>query len=63
MEQSKKSVTHFLNSYKNKNFIRWCIADKNNDKVFGMITLHDFDSWNSKAEIGYMLNKKLFIST
>lgn len=58
MEQAKKSVTHFLNSYKNKKFIRWCITDKNNDKVVGMITLHDFDSWNSKAEIGYMLNKK-----
>lgn len=58
MEQAKKSVTHFLNSYKNKKFIRWCIADKNYDKVVGLITLHDFDSWNSKAEIGYMLNKK-----
>ena len=27
-------------------------------EVIGLITLHDFDNWNSKAEIGYMLNKK-----
>ena len=58
MEQAQRSVTYFLNSYKNKKFIRWCIADKNYDKVVGLITLHDFDSWNSKVEIGYMLNKK-----
>ena len=58
MEQAQKSVISFLNGYKNKKFIRWCIADKNNDKVVGLITLHTFDNWNSKAEIGYMLNKK-----
>lgn len=54
IEQAQKSITNFLNSYKNKKFIRWCIADK----VVGLITLHNFDNWNSKAEIGYMLNKK-----
>ncbi|WP_160675291.1 GNAT family N-acetyltransferase [Clostridium sp. C8-1-8] len=58
MEQAQKSVVHFISSYENKKFIRWCISDKNYDKVVGLITLHDFDNWNSKAEIGYMLNKK-----
>ena len=58
IEQAQKSVNSFLNGYKNKMFIRWCIADRNNDKVVGLITLHTFDNWNSKAEVGYMLNKK-----
>ena len=57
LEQAQKSVNAFLNGFKNKKFIRWCIADKVHDKVIGLITLHDFDNWNSKAEIGYMLNK------
>lgn len=58
MEQAQKAVNYFLNAYKNKKFVRWCIADKSSDKVVGLITLHDFDNWNSRAEIGYMLNKK-----
>jgi ribosomal-protein-alanine N-acetyltransferase len=58
MEQAKKSVIHFLDGFKNKKFIRWCITDKNNNRVLGLITLHDFDNWNRKAEIGYMLDKK-----
>jgi len=58
IEQAQKSVIAFLNGYKNKKFIRWCIVNKDNDKVIGLITLHTFDNWNSKAGIGYMLNKK-----
>ncbi|MDT8717520.1 GNAT family N-acetyltransferase [Clostridium sp. 19966] len=59
-EQAKKSISHFLNSYKNKRFIRWCIVYRNYDKIIGLITLHDLDTWNSKAEIGYMLNRKFW---
>ncbi|MGH4123157.1 MAG: GNAT family N-acetyltransferase [Clostridium sp.] len=58
IEQAKKSVEFFINGFKTKKFIRWCIALKKNDDVIGLITLHDFDIWNSKSEIGYMLNKK-----
>ena len=58
MEQAQKAVHSFLNGYKSKRFIRWCIADKDYDKVIGLITLHAFDNWNSKAELGCMLNKK-----
>lgn len=58
MEQAKKAVEFFINGFKNKKFIRWCITLKENSDVIGLITLHDFDDWNSKAEIGYMLNKK-----
>jgi ribosomal-protein-alanine N-acetyltransferase len=58
IEQAKKSVEFFINGFKNKKFIRWCITLKENSEVVGLITLHDFDAWNSKVEIGYMLNKK-----
>ncbi|MGF7056866.1 GNAT family N-acetyltransferase [Brassicibacter mesophilus] len=57
IEQAQKSVQAFLQGFKNKKFIRWCIATKENDKVIGLITLHDFNIWNSQAEIGFMLNK------
>ncbi|MBU3145969.1 GNAT family N-acetyltransferase [Clostridium sp. CF012] len=58
IEAAKKSVEFFIDGFKNKKFIRWCITLKENDDVIGLITLHDFDTWNSKVEIGYMLNKK-----
>lgn len=56
IEQAQKSVRAFLQGFKNKKFIRWCIATKENDKVIGLITLHDFNNWNSQAEMGFMLN-------
>ncbi|QAA31993.1 GNAT family N-acetyltransferase [Clostridium manihotivorum] len=56
IDQAKKTVIAFLNGYASKKFIRWCIADKNSDKIVGVIALHSFDLINSKAEIGYMLN-------
>ncbi|GKU23920.1 GNAT family N-acetyltransferase [Clostridium folliculivorans] len=58
MEQAKKTVIAFLKGYSNKNFIRWCISDKLTDKVVGLISLHSFDIFNFKSEIGYMLNSK-----
>ncbi|MBZ9687400.1 GNAT family N-acetyltransferase [Clostridium estertheticum] len=58
IEQAEKSVQAFLQGFKNKKFIRWCIATKENDTVVGLITLHDFNICNSQAEIGFMLNKK-----
>ncbi|MCB2298868.1 GNAT family N-acetyltransferase [Clostridium tagluense] len=54
-EQAKKSVEFFINGFKNKKFIRWCITLKKNNHVIGLITLHDFDTWNSKSEIGWYL--------
>lgn len=57
IEQAEKSINAFINGFKNKKFIRWCIALKDNDKVIGLITLHSIDPWNSNAEIGYMLNR------
>ncbi len=57
IEQAHKSVQAFLQGFKNRKFIRWCIATKENDTVIGLITLHNFDIWNSQAEIGFMLNK------
>jgi ribosomal-protein-alanine N-acetyltransferase len=58
INQAKKTIIAFLNGYSNKQFIRWCIADKLTDKVVGLIALHSFDILNFKAEIGYMLNSK-----
>ena len=58
MEQAQKAVSAFLKGFKNREFIRWCIVDNECDKVLGLINLHDFDNWNSKVEIGCMLNKK-----
>jgi ribosomal-protein-alanine N-acetyltransferase len=58
IEQAQKSVQAFLKGFKNKKFIRWCIATKGNDIVIGLVTLHDFNFCNSHAEIGFMLNKK-----
>lgn len=58
IDQAKKTIIAFLNGYASKKFIRWCIADKNSDKIVGVIALHSFDLISSKAEIGYMLNSK-----
>jgi ribosomal-protein-alanine N-acetyltransferase len=58
IEQAKKAVEFFVSGFKNKKFIRWCITFKENNEVIGLISLHDFDTWNSKVEVGYMLNKK-----
>lgn len=58
VDQGKKAVVAFHKGYENKKFIRWGITDKKVDKVIGLITLHNFDEWNLKAEIGYMLNRK-----
>lgn len=55
-EQAKKSIMSFKKGFKEKRFIRWCIEDKNTNKVVGTITLHDFDFDESKVQIGYMLN-------
>lgn len=57
-EQAKKSIMSFKKGFKEKRFIRWCIEDKNTNKVVGTITLHDFDFDESKVQIGYMLNIK-----
>jgi ribosomal-protein-alanine N-acetyltransferase len=58
IEQAQKCVQAFLLGFKNRKFIRWCIATKENDRVIGLITLHDFNILNSQAEIGFMLNKR-----
>ena len=58
IEQAQKAVQAFLQGFKNRKFIRWCIATKKNDTVIGLITLHHFDIWNSQSEIGFMLNKR-----
>jgi Acetyltransferases, including N-acetylases of ribosomal proteins len=58
VEQAQKSVQAFRQGFKNRKFIRWCIAAKENDIVIGLITLHDFNTCNSQAEIGFMINKK-----
>lgn len=57
-EQAKKSIMSFKKGFKEKRFIRWCIEDKNTNKVVGTITLHDFDFDESTVQIGYMLNIK-----
>ncbi len=58
IEQAKKSVEAFLRGFNEKRFVRWCITEKETDKVLGLITLNNFDRNNSSATIGYMLNKK-----
>lgn len=58
IEQAKKSVEAFLRGFNEKRFIRWCITEKEADKVLGLITLNNFDRNNSSATIGYMLNKR-----
>jgi ribosomal-protein-alanine N-acetyltransferase len=58
IEQAQKAVQVFLQGFKDRKFIRWCIAAKENDIVVGLITLHSFNLCNNQAEIGFMLNKK-----
>ncbi|MBL4934772.1 GNAT family N-acetyltransferase [Clostridium sp. YIM B02515] len=58
IEQAQKAVQAFLRGFRNRKFIRWCIAEKESDRVIGLITLHDFNISNSHAEIGFMLNKR-----
>lgn len=60
IEQAQKAVQAFLRGFKNRKFIRWCIAEKESDRVIGLITLHDFNISNSHAEIGFMLNKRFW---
>lgn len=57
IDQAQKSVIWFINGFKNKKFIRWCIAEKKTDKVIGLIALHSFDEFNLSAQIGFILNK------
>jgi len=59
-EQGEQAVAYFVNGFKNKKFIRWSIEDKENRKVVGLISLHSFDPINSKAEIGFMLNRRFW---
>ena len=58
MEQAKRSVTFFLNGYRDKKFVKWCIARKEDNRVIGIITLHHIETCNFRAEIGYMLNRR-----
>ncbi|MCY6960138.1 GNAT family N-acetyltransferase [Clostridium sp. ZC22-4] len=54
-----KSYIDFINDgYNKKMFVRWCISDKEDDKLLGLISLQHFDYLNAKAEVGYILNKK-----
>jgi ribosomal-protein-alanine N-acetyltransferase len=57
-EQAQETVQAFLQGFKDRKFVRWCIATKENDRVVGLITLHSFNMCNAQAEIGFMLNKK-----
>jgi ribosomal-protein-alanine N-acetyltransferase len=57
IEQAQKAVQVFLQGFKDRKFIRWCITARGNGAVIGLITLHSFDVCNAKAEIGFMLNK------
>lgn len=57
IDQAQKSVIWLKDGFKNKRFIRWCIAEKKTDKVIGLIALHSFDDFNLIAQIGFILNK------
>jgi len=58
MEQARKSVNFFQNGFEDKKFVKWCIARKEDNRVIGVITLHEINIWHMKAEIGYMLNRR-----
>lgn len=57
VEQAWEYVDFLVNSYARRRFIRWAIVKKEEDILIGFVTLHDFNRENSKAQIGYMLNR------
>ena len=58
IEQAQKAVQVFLQGFKDRKFIRWCITARGNGAVIGLITLHSFNVCSAQAEIGFMLNKE-----
>lgn len=59
-EEADKMINSFKNGFEGKIFIRWCIADKRNDEMIGLLALHHIDKINNKAQIGYILRRELW---
>ncbi|WP_373898069.1 GNAT family N-acetyltransferase [Haloimpatiens sp. FM7315] len=58
LNQAKKSIDFIIKGFKNKKYIKWCIAEKATEKVLGCISLENFRDNNLIAEIGFTLNIK-----
>lgn len=58
--EAEDYIKFIFNGYKDKRFIRWCIARKNDDKVIGLVALHHIENENLKTSIGYILNKRFW---
>lgn len=59
-EESDNMINGFKNGFEGKRFIRWCIADKRNDEMIGLLALHHIDKINNNAQIGYILRRELW---
>ncbi|WP_459195838.1 GNAT family N-acetyltransferase [Wukongibacter baidiensis] len=60
LDEAVEYVNFISEGYKNKRFIRWGIAGKEDDRVIGLVALHHIESGNSKVSIGYILNKRFW---
>lgn len=56
--EADQYIDKIINGFNNKIFIRWCIEEQESNKVVGLIALHHIDLVNSKAQLGYILNKR-----
>ncbi len=55
MESIMKFIEIVQYGYEHKQFVRWGVELKDNQKLVGMISLHHLEHWNKKTEVGYML--------
>lgn len=60
IEEADKAINNFKNGYEKEIFIKWCIADKKNDEMIGLLALHHIDAANNKAQIGYILKRAMW---
>lgn len=60
MEESDQAIKRFKNAYDSQNSIKWCISDKADDEMIGLISLHHIDCKNNNAQIGYYLRRELW---
>lgn len=60
IEEADKEIEKFKNGFEKKIFIKWCIADKKNDEMIGLLALHHIDATNNKGQIGYILKREMW---
>ena len=60
IDEADDLIVNFTNGFERRLLIRWCIADKLNDEMVGLLALHHIDKANNKAQIGYILKRDLW---